>query len=199
MTMSAAILAGGASQRFGSPKALHLINGRPMIAVVADRLALVFDDTLVAGWPHDQPRPAALLCYPDKFAGKGALAGIQTALATAKGDWVFCCGCDMPLLQQAVIRRIVESVSDEDILLPVIGGIRQPLHALYKRHILTSVTQLCNEEGSSLPLLFGHVRTRHLPETCFQDIPDYALSFVSIDSHEKLRDHASRLGILCAG
>ena len=196
MAGTAAILAGGASRRFGSPKALHMINGRPMITIVGDRLQKLFDNVFIAGFPSAQFAPAGLTCLPDRYVGKGALGGIHTALTNTTDQWVFCCGCDMPLVQAAVIYRITESIRDEDILLPVIGGVRQPLHAVYNRRILPIVEHLCAANDAYLPDLFTRANVRCLEDDCFADIPGYALSFVGLNDRHQIERYATELSTL---
>jgi molybdopterin-guanine dinucleotide biosynthesis protein A len=92
-----AILAGGRSQRFGSDKALALIDGRPMLDHVADRLRGQCEALVVAGrdWPEmtrvdDLPGP-----------GLGPLGGLAGALAHAQSagfDAVLTSSCDLPAL-----------------------------------------------------------------------------------------------------
>ena len=97
MRVLGAILAGGRSQRFGSDKALALIDGRPMLDHVADRLRGQCEALVVAGrdWPgltrvDDLPEP-----------GLGPLGGLAGALAHARGagfDAVLTSSCDLPAL-----------------------------------------------------------------------------------------------------
>ncbi len=90
-----AILAGGNSRRFGGDKAHALIDGQPMLDVVAARLRSQCDGLVVIGrtWPglasaSDLPEP-----------GLGPLGGLAGALAYALDhgfDEVLACPCDMP-------------------------------------------------------------------------------------------------------
>ncbi|WP_019833310.1 molybdenum cofactor guanylyltransferase [Sphingomonas sp. PR090111-T3T-6A] len=95
MKLLGAILAGGASRRFGRDKALALIDGRPMLDHVAGRLNMQCDALVVVGrdWPglervSDLPAP-----------GLGPLGGLAGALAYAERngfDAVLTSGCDLP-------------------------------------------------------------------------------------------------------
>jgi molybdopterin-guanine dinucleotide biosynthesis protein A len=92
-----AILAGGRSSRFGSDKALAVIDGRPMLEHVAERLHGQCDGLVVIGrdWPgltrvDDRPEP-----------GLGPLGGLAGALAHARDhgfDAVLTSSCDLPAL-----------------------------------------------------------------------------------------------------
>jgi molybdopterin-guanine dinucleotide biosynthesis protein A len=76
MRVLGAIIAGGQSRRFGSDKALAVIDGRPMIAHVTEALRPQVEMVAICGrdWP-------GLLALPDLREGRiGALAGLEAAL-----------------------------------------------------------------------------------------------------------------------
>ena len=105
MRLLGAILAGGRSLRFGSDKASALLDGRPLIAHVADALAAQCDATVVAGrdW-------AGLIRVDDvPMPGLGPLGGLAGALAYASAygfDAVLSSGCDLPRLPRDIAARL---------------------------------------------------------------------------------------------
>ncbi len=92
-----AVLAGGASSRFGSDKAMAEFRGKPLIEHVIFRLRPQVSDLVVVGREH--PGEASI---PDRPApGLGPLGGLNAALhhAVAQGyDAVLTSGCDLPEL-----------------------------------------------------------------------------------------------------
>ena len=107
MRLLGVVLAGGASSRFGSDKAAALLDGRPLIAHVADALSGQCAAVMVAGrdWPglmriDDVPAP-----------GLGPLGGLAGALAHAEEngyDAVLSSGCDLPHLPGDIVLRLGE-------------------------------------------------------------------------------------------
>jgi molybdopterin-guanine dinucleotide biosynthesis protein A len=77
-----AILAGGASSRFGSDKALALYQGRPLIAHVADALLAQCDALVICG--RDWGGHVALADSP--APGLGPMGGLCAALAHAQAQ-----------------------------------------------------------------------------------------------------------------
>ena len=105
------ILAGGASSRFGSPKALAELNGKPLIAHVIDQLQpqttgpIVIntnDPELFADFPQ--------VCIADILPkGTGPLAGLHAALSWAEGeghDAVVTSPVDTPFLPRDLIVKL---------------------------------------------------------------------------------------------
>ena len=105
-TILGAIIAGGASSRFGSDKALALLDGQPLIAHAAAALGPFVKTIVVCGrdWNGlqslaDRPRP-----------GLGPLGGIAAALLHAEATGythVLTIGCDMPRVPPALIADVI--------------------------------------------------------------------------------------------
>ena len=100
-TWHGAILAGGASRRFGHDKAFAVVAGRRMIDAAAAALA----GRGVAGGARRQRRAAAALAaalpagvppLADDVPGRGPLAGLATALARHPDGWVALLAVDLP-------------------------------------------------------------------------------------------------------
>lgn len=103
-----AVLAGGASRRFGSPKALAKLHGRPLWELAADRLGTVCPRVVVvAADPETFPGPAVR----DRTPGLGPLGGVDAALALAAEagmDGALVLAVDMPWAPEAVLRRLTD-------------------------------------------------------------------------------------------
>jgi molybdopterin-guanine dinucleotide biosynthesis protein A len=129
------ILAGGQSRRFGSDKALALIDGRPMLEHVADRLrgqceALIVVGRDWSGMTRTDDLPAS---------GLGPLGGLAGAMAHAHShdfDAVLTSSCDLPELPHDLLALL----GAPDALLtsqPTIG-LWHASHAEALRHYLES-------------------------------------------------------------
>jgi molybdopterin-guanine dinucleotide biosynthesis protein A len=98
-------LAGGASRRFGSDKALALHEGRPLIGHVADALGVQCDALVLCG--RDWGGLPALADLPGP--GLGPMAGLAAALAHAAGngfDEVLAAPCDLLGIPADCIARL---------------------------------------------------------------------------------------------
>ncbi len=100
-----AVLAGGAARRFGSDKAMALLDGRPLIQHVLAALGKQVDTVVVAG--RSVAGYEALADRPGP--GLGPLAGLCAALhhAARNGfDAVVSVSCDTPLLPDDLVARL---------------------------------------------------------------------------------------------
>ncbi|RZF66518.1 molybdenum cofactor guanylyltransferase [Sphingomonas populi] len=101
-----AIIAGGASSRFGSDKALALLDGQPLIAHAAAALEPFVTTLVVCG--RDWGRLPSLADRP--LPGLGPLGGIAAALhhAETRGyTQVLTIGCDMPRVPPVLIADLI--------------------------------------------------------------------------------------------
>ena len=99
------VLAGGASTRMGTDKALIDVAGRPMIDHVTSALSEVCTDLLIVGRRGDLN---AIPCVPDDHPGRlGPAAGVATALRVAEGQAVLVVAVDQPFLRTETLRKLV--------------------------------------------------------------------------------------------
>ncbi|TPG54463.1 molybdenum cofactor guanylyltransferase [Sphingomonas glacialis] len=108
MTVLGAILAGGQATRFGSDKALALLDGQTLIAHAAAALRAATDAVIVCGRAAG---PEGIAAVPDWPAPDlGPLGGLCAALRHAEAhghDGVLSIGCDTPFLPSELVERLV--------------------------------------------------------------------------------------------
>ena len=134
------ILAGGKSSRFGANKALAELDGKKIIEHVTTALAPLFANRLLV---TNTPADYAFLDWPmtaDNYPGAGPLAGIQAALLASAEPRIFVAGCDMPLLNQDLIRHICGLEGEWDAVIPWLTAGPEPLCALYAKSALPVIS-----------------------------------------------------------
>jgi molybdopterin-guanine dinucleotide biosynthesis protein A len=140
--IAAAVLAGGASRRMGRDKALLDFGGRPLIQAVLDRVAAVFSDPFVVSNTPERYPFLACPIVPDRFPGKGPLAGIDAALRHAGTPFAFVCGCDMPFLSEPLLRLLAGKAGEGvDLVLPSGPDGAEPLCAIWGSSALPAIEQ----------------------------------------------------------
>lgn len=151
--VTAVVLAGGNSVRFGRDKAFESLPGmsnQSLIQVIVDRLSPIMAEALVVTSKRLLPQLELLglkaRLVTDIHQGCGPLGGIHTGLATMQTEYAFAVGCDMPFLNLALIDYMAGLRPQCDVVMPRIGDFREPLHAVYSRACL-AVAERRLEEG----------------------------------------------------
>jgi molybdenum cofactor guanylyltransferase len=151
-----AVLAGGASQRMGSDKALvEAPDGRPLavVGVTALRAAGALEVVVVGG---DGPalQGLELPWVPDRFPGEGPLGGIVTALHATRADLVVVMACDMPGVGPdvpAALVRALAAAPGSGVAVAVVGDREQPLTACWRRSVALEVLVSAYDAGERAP------------------------------------------------
>lgn len=111
-----AILAGGGSRRFGSPKALARVGGVPIVVRVRDALTAAVDEAIVVTGDPEIARAAGLPARTDEQHGAGPVAGLVAALRWARergSPGALVVACDMPFLDPRVLGALVARAAAE--------------------------------------------------------------------------------------
>lgn len=119
--VSAIVLAGGRSARFGRDKLVEPIDGRPLLHLAAEAMAAVATDVIIVAPPDVAPLlPDGVRLVHDEAPFEGPLAGCMTGLVAARESLVVVAGGDMPSLEPTVlallIRALVASSADAALL-----------------------------------------------------------------------------------
>jgi molybdopterin-guanine dinucleotide biosynthesis protein A len=188
--LSAVVLAGGRNSRMGGlDKGRIPFRGVPLALRTVRLLAGIFEEVvLVTNSAEGYPGlPDGVLLTGDLFSGRGPLAGIHAGLARSSRQAAFCVACDMPFLSAGLIRRLTDRFRelDCDVLLPRVGVLVEPLHALYHRRLLAAMERLLADgQGNSVRRLFAEARTEYLE---LPDTTEVRRTFTNLNTPEDVR------------
>lgn len=136
-TFDAVVLAGGGSRRLGGLDKADLVFEDVRLI---DRVVQAVDDAeriIAVGPARRTSRPVAWT--REQPPGGGPAAGLAAALELVESPWTIAVAVDLPLLDRALIRRLVEACQADRAAAAVdAGGIPQPLLACYPTHALRS-------------------------------------------------------------
>ncbi len=110
---TAAIIAGGQSKRFGSPKYRAQFAGKTLLDWSLQLAQTLSASVLVVSNDQRLAKEQRFPVYADVMPGKGPLGGILTALVKMSTEWLFVLPVDMPLLQAEVYQTLWENKSDQ--------------------------------------------------------------------------------------
>ena len=135
------LLVGGASRRFGSPKALARFQGDLLGERAHRLLADTFDRVLAVGKAADELR----LPFPVEDDGsevRAPIVGLAAALRLADTDLCVVLPTDMPLASAELLRRLAEGADGVDAAVAQTG----PLPGAYRKSALP-VLERCVAAG----------------------------------------------------
>jgi len=179
------ILAGGESRRMGSDKSLLPIDGARFIDHLYRSFAELFDEVLIV--TNSPGLYADLPCrkVTDIYRAQGSLAGIHAGLEAASQPRIFVAACDMPLLNPTLVRRICAQARDHDVTIPRSHNGHEPLHAVYAKSCLPSMTAELAAGRRRIVSFFPQVRVSELHAELWRDCDPQELSFRNINTPEE--------------
>jgi molybdopterin-guanine dinucleotide biosynthesis protein A len=125
------LLVGGASTRFGSPKALAVLDGETLSERAYAVLGEAFERVIAVGKEGDAlPLPFPVL--DDGSDERAAIVGVAASLRLAETDICVVLPTDMPFVSPDLLRSLAEVVAGVDAVVVQTG----PLPGAYRRSAL---------------------------------------------------------------
>jgi len=180
--ITVAVQAGGGSRRMGRDKALVHLAGRPLIQHVLDRVASLGDEILVT---TNHPEAYAFLgvrLVADAVPGQGALGGLRTALAVARGETVLLLASDMPFVSPLLLGRMLALAPQADVIVPRWKGEYEPLQAVYSKACLPAVEAALEAGKRRMISFYPEVRVHVVEESEVSSLDPLGLSFLNINA-----------------
>ena len=128
----------------------------------------------------------------------GPLGGIYTALKVTTQPAIFVVSCDMPYLDQSMIKQITKEYdsSMHDILMPCIDGEIEPLHAIYSPRIIPAIEKNMENKNFAIRELFPFVKVKFID---FPSTPSNKKYFTNVNSPEDFEQLRLELSIVERG
>jgi molybdenum cofactor guanylyltransferase len=186
--ISAVILAGGKSRRFGSNKAFAELNGRPLIERVIAVLRPIFNEMTIITNNPDAYAYLGLPMHEDLIKGLGPIGGIYTGLEKIRHPGGFFVACDMPFLNKTLIRYMAGLSDGFDAVVPKIDWKMEPLHAIYSKDCLPVIKELIDSGECMINKFFQQIRVRFLNEDEIRVQDPLLRSFYNINKPDELQD-----------
>jgi len=185
--VSALILAGGESSRYGRNKALVKIDGVSLIERVSLVMQSLFQEVILITNTPDEYAFLELPMYEDLIKGLGPLGGLFTGLTRMSNDAGFLVACDMPSLNRELIRYMVNMRDNSDVIVPRIEGLLEPLHALYSKRCLTFIKKLIDSHKYQIGQFFPLVSVEYVEEEIVRRFDPEIKCFDNINEPQQLK------------
>jgi molybdopterin-guanine dinucleotide biosynthesis protein A len=154
------VLAGGLGRRMGGvDKGLQMLNGKPMVAWVLERLEPQVGTVLINANqnPETYGRFGSAV-IPDRIVGfAGPLAGLHAGLSACATALLVSAPCDSPFLPLDLVARLHDGLEGANAELAVArsGGRLQPVFALMRREVLDSLGDFLAGGGRKIEAWFA--------------------------------------------
>jgi len=183
--LACAILVGGESKRLGRNKALVPLGGKALVDRVISRLAGIFPKIVLVGKKQvELERKAEFL--EDFLSGLGPISGIYSALKELSQP-VFVCACDMPFLNENLIRHEIEVLDDFDAVVPMPNGLFEPLHSIYTPNCLSAIEKLIAQRKKRPVEFFSEIKLKKIPDNEVKKFDPELISFFNINTQEDFK------------
>ena len=179
------LLAGGKSSRMKKNKAFLELEGRPLVERSLEVLQAVFMEVLISSNKPELYTHYEVPIIQDERLDCGPLEGLYQGLKVATYDAVFFVACDMPFLQEELIRFLAGWIPEYDVVVPRLDSGLHPLHAFYHRRCLPSIRT--NLEAGRLKIIdfYPSCSVRYVEETELQDFADLSNSFCNVNTPQE--------------
>lgn len=163
--ISVIVLAGGASQRMGTNKALLPVSQEEtLVSRVLSNLAALADDLILVSNSPELYAGLPVRHTSDHYQGAGPLAGLHAGLLAARHPWAFVAACDMPLIDHRLVRYMLLVSESYQAVAPRVGQSIEPLHALYHRSCLPAIEARLEQDQRRVVSFYPDVRVRYVEQ-----------------------------------
>jgi len=166
----------------GTDKALIEIGDRPLARRVADEIGRVCGSVSLVGDPArygNLGRPV----IPDRFPGRGPLAGIEAALGKTTAEWNLVVACDMPSLDVSILEELFEAGGDCTVPSYSDGRV-EPLCAVFRKRCHAAILEALESGVRKVTEALGRLESKGL---CLEYVRvNKADSFANLNTPEDL-------------
>lgn len=193
MNAGAIILSGGQSRRMGTNKALLPISEKPNIERIKDELDKNFEDIILVTNHHEVYEFLKIKMVRDYYPGKGPLAGIHAGLMTASHEVNLVVACDMPFVSAGLGTILVENLREYDAVVPIIGGTKHPLFAVYRKKIVNEIKSCLENNSLRMIHLLDNLNVLYMTEEDLQTFTKESLEQIFFNmNHPEEYEYAKK-------
>lgn len=186
--MTGIILAGGENRRMGTDKAFLDMAGRPLIENTLALFSRLFERTIIVTNSPERYRSYHAEVVTDAMDVRGPLTGIYTGLRQSRDAYSFVAACDMPFLNERFIAHLGEIAAGYEAVVPQVGDMLEPLHAVYSRTILEKIGSQLARGERRIQALFGSLAVRYVPREEIMLYDPLLRSFKNVNTPEEYKE-----------
>ena len=198
MNVTTIILCGGKGRRFGGKsKGTAVVDGKRIIDRIIERVHPISSQILIVTSVENSNIPVGneIKIVTDKYPATGPLGGIYTGLTAAENPVSIVVGCDMPFINNRLLKRMVDITDNYDAVIPRLGKeMVEALHSVYRKTCIPVMQEDLEKGKLSIYKVIDKLNVRYMQRDEYQSIDPRMLSFLNINYPEDL-ERANRLAL----
>ncbi len=160
--LTAAIIGGGKSTRFGKPKSFARFKGRRLIEYSIDLAKSISPQLILVSDSHLNYKKYKLDTYHDIIPGCGPLCGVYTALYHANTDYIATVPVDMPILTAEIYKILITKLENNKPVVAISESGMEPLVTIWPRTALNTLKQEIDKKRFSLYKALRRLKAIHV-------------------------------------
>lgn len=173
----------------GRDKAFIKVEGVPIIQRIYTIFEKFFDETIIVTNQEDSYkgyRSEKVKIVNDLIPNHGALGGLYTGLFYSSHFYSFCVACDMPFLNESIIRYLIDQTDGYEAIVPRTEDGLQPLHAIYSKNCLKPIKELMDLGKYKIIDFYPLIKIKIVEESEFIHLDQTRKSFLNINTPQDL-------------
>lgn len=190
MDISFIVLVGGKSTRLGRDKIKEVIGDKTLLQRVISSIS-GFDTEILLITAGKESVPGNIT-YPriktasDIYPGNGSLGGIYSGVVHSKSFYNLVVAGDMPFINRNLLKYMIQVSEGFDVVVPRLGKILEPLHAIYSKNCIGPMEDLLNQGELQIFQFFPQVKIRYVETAEIDKYDPRHLSFFNINNEADL-------------
>lgn len=214
--MTGVILSGGENTRMPFLKGFMKIAGKTIIERNLNILCNIFEEVVISTNMPEKYFGFGVPLTGDLKKEKGPMTGILSVLIATATDAVFVTACDMPFINEALIRHMVDRYNQPsafslhnstipnpqsplksyDAVIPVFNNGPEPLFGIYTRSSINLMAKAIDNGQKGLYRLLENMNVLFISKEEVAGIDPEGKAFVNINT---VADYENIGGALCLG
>ncbi len=186
--MDAVILCGGGSRRMGRNKAFLPVGGRPLIDRQIALLQRVFDGVLLVTRSPGEYAHLGLPLVEDARPEHGSIVGIFSGLRAVDGRAAFFVACDMPFLNEGLLRFMAQRADCHDVVIPESPKGLEPTHAVYSKACLAPMAAQMDRGDLKIINFFPHVKVSIITQREVRHFDPLGLCLINVNTQAEFEE-----------
>lgn len=177
----------------GGEKGLTMLDSKPLITHVIDRLRPVTDEIIIVVSSEIQKEKYfafGVRAVVDKLKGETPIVGAYSGFTEAQGDYAFMTGCDQPLINTATVKLLFSEAEGHEAATPTWpNGWVEPLHTVYRaKPAAECAYRLIISGEKRLRIILRSLNdVKFVPIDTLKELDPKLLTLIDVDTEEDLQ------------